>query len=69
MSATEARAQEYASARHHLATRLERLASVAHVLADELRDGGTLSVADMTRLERRVQSVYEATALARATRP
>jgi hypothetical protein len=69
MTAIQAREQEYASARHHLATRLERLASVAQVLADEMRDGGTLTVADMNRLEKRVQSVYEATALARATRP
>jgi hypothetical protein len=69
MTATQARQQEHASARHHLATRLERLAQVAQCLADEMRDGGTLTVADMKRLEVRVQSVYEAGALARATHP
>jgi hypothetical protein len=69
MTAIEAREQEFAHARYQLTKKLELLGSVAQVMADELRAGGTITVADQTRLERRMQSVYEAMALARASRP
>jgi hypothetical protein len=64
-----ARLEEHSGRRAHLATRLERLSSWSALLGQELRDGNPLRADDIRRLERKVESVWEAIALERATRP
>lgn len=69
MTAAEARHEEHGGARFHLGACLARLSTTSLRLAIALKTGGTLTTGDLRELEARVQSVHEAMALARATRP
>lgn len=69
MTALEARTQEHIHARHRLVSQLERLAQVAQVMADDVRDGAPVETSDQHRLQARAEAAYEAIAMTRATRP
>jgi hypothetical protein len=64
-----ARVEQANGYRYHLATRLERLAQLASLIAVDLREGNPLRHDDTLRLTKRVESVWEAIAIERATRP
>jgi len=67
--AQQARLEEWGARRNQLAAKLERLARVATQTAQGLRDGTPMSLPQVQSLQNRAQSVWEAIALERATRP
>jgi hypothetical protein len=69
VTAYQAREEEHRALVHQLSTRLRRLGLDCTLLADDVQCGNPVRPGDMRRLEKRIETIWEAIALERAGRP